>query len=502
MKRRTIFFDACFLVLLVYTVQAQKSHRRHAPIRTSKVQQLQDQTTTSQRLDCFPEAAYPNSGFSEQACLARNCLFDAANSSGRPQCYLPPNYGYELQSAENRENGMRLYLKKTDKVQSPFPIDVIENVILDVEYYSDQILRFKLYDKDKQRYEVPIPLNPPSSSKIQNPSYEFTYSSNSSNDNLLSFFVKRRSTGQALFDTSLGGLILSDQFLQIVTRLQSPHVYGFGENNHDTLKHQVKDSPSWGLFAASYGTNTKTNTNHYGTHPFYLVMEQNSSTSQPTGNMHGVLFLNSNAMDYTFSPTPSLTLRTIGGVLDFFVFMGPEPEEVVKQYTWLVGRPMLPPYWGLGFQLSRWDYGNITHLKNVVQRNLDKGIPLDVQYSDIDYMDADKDFTVDPKDFVGLKEYYDWLHSKGLHTIIILDPGVIDDQLHYQPTITGMKEDVFIKWDDGSGRPIKGSCWPGDVYFPDFFLNRTKQWWTRWITDFHAVNLTFDGLWIDMNEPC
>jgi hypothetical protein len=30
---------------------------------------------------------------------------------------------------------------------------------------------------------------------------------------------------------------------------------------------------------------------------------------------------------------------------------------------------------------------------------------------------------------------------------------------------------------------------------------RTQNWWTRWITNFRAVNLTFDGLWIDMNEP-
>ena len=28
-----------------------------------------------------------------------------------------------------------------------------------------------------------------------------------------------------------------------------------------------------------------------------------------------------------------LTWRTIGGVLDFYVFLGPSPENVVQQYT-------------------------------------------------------------------------------------------------------------------------------------------------------------------------
>ena len=126
---------------------------------------------------------------------------------------------------------------------------------------------------------------------------------------------------------------------------------------------------------------------------------------------------------------------------------------------------MMPPYWALGFQLSRWDYANITHMKNIVQRNREAGIPLDVQYADIDYMDAAKDFTIDGKNFQGLKEYFRQLNNDGIRTVIILDPGTIDDQTYYTPTIDGIKNDVFIKWDDGTTL-MKGSCWPGDVFFP------------------------------------
>jgi lysosomal alpha-glucosidase len=195
-------------------------------------------------------------------------------------------------------------------------------------------------------------------------------------------------------------------------------------------------------------------------------MEQIPDSDQiPSDYMHGVLLLNSNAMDYSFGSTPSLTLRTIGGVLDFFMFLGPTPEQVIQQYTWLIGRTILPPYWSLGFQLSRWGYSNLTHLQKIVEQNRRVGIPFDVQYVDIDYMDAKKDFTVDPIHFRGLKQYFSQLNGDGIRTVIILDSGLIGDQEHYAPTIEGIEEDVFIKWDDNTTL-MKGACWPGDVFFP------------------------------------
>ncbi|CAF4469901.1 unnamed protein product, partial [Rotaria sp. Silwood2] len=39
------------------------------------------------------------------------------------------------------------------------------------------------------------------------------------------------------------------------------------------------------------------------------------------------------------------------------------------------------------------------------------------------------------------------------------------------------------------------------MFYPDFFTNQAQVWWSRWINDFRRVNLSFDGLWIDMNEP-
>ena len=39
----------------------------------------------------------------------------------------------------------------------------------------------------------------------------------------------------------------------------------------------------------------------------------------------------------------------------------------------------MPPYWALGFQLSRWDYGSLDRVEKVVKEMRDAEIPFDVQ---------------------------------------------------------------------------------------------------------------------------
>lgn len=128
------------------------------------------------------------------------------------------------------------------------------------------------------------------------------------------------------------------------------------------------------MFARDQPNVAAENANQYGVQPFYNVLESD-------GNSHGVLLLNSNAMEYSFTPNPALILRSIGGIFDFYFFSGPEPEAVIKQYTGLVGYPIMIPYFALGFQLSRWEYKDLNDMKRIIDRNLKAGIPLDIQVS-------------------------------------------------------------------------------------------------------------------------
>jgi alpha-glucosidase (family GH31 glycosyl hydrolase) len=75
-----------------------------------------------------------------------------------------------------------------------------------------------------------------------------------------------------------------------------------------------------------------------------------------------------------------MVYRVTGGVLDFYTFLGPEPENVIQQYTEYFGRTFFPPYWALGFQISRYGYKNVDEMRNVVKGFEDNNIPLVITF--------------------------------------------------------------------------------------------------------------------------
>ncbi|XP_026581645.1 maltase-glucoamylase, intestinal-like, partial [Pseudonaja textilis] len=109
--------------------------------------------------------------------------------------------------------------------------------------------------------------------------------------------------------------------------------------------------------------------NLYGAQTFFLCLEDKS------GHSFGVFLMNSNAMDFALQPAPAVTYRTIGGILDFYVFLGNTPEQVVQEYLLLIGLPLMPSYWSLGFHICRWNYTDLNDVKDVVERNRAAGIP-------------------------------------------------------------------------------------------------------------------------------
>ncbi len=71
------------------------------------------------------------------------------------------------------------------------------------------------------------------------------------------------------------------------------------------------------------------------------------------GLTHGVMLMNSNGMDIAIT-SGTLQYRAIGGILDFYFLLGPSPMDVLNQFTSIVGRPVMPPYWSLGLMQSKY----------------------------------------------------------------------------------------------------------------------------------------------------
>ncbi|XP_014841756.1 PREDICTED: sucrase-isomaltase, intestinal-like isoform X2 [Poecilia mexicana] len=458
-----------------------------------------------QRFNCHPE-----DNADETKCKARGCLWQTSTIEKVPWCYYPSDYGYTVTTTSETSTGMTLDITRNMKYRSsgrPGSPDV-NNLRVQIWYHASDMLQFKIWDPTADRFEVPVPLSVPSTPEADESKRLYKVSVT---QNPFGIQVVRKSTGTKIWDSAVPGFTFSDLFIQVSTRLSSNFVYGFGETEHTTYRHDL-NYHTWGMFSKDQPPGYKMNC--YGVHPFYMGLED-------TADAHGVLLLNSNAMDVTFQPTPALTYRTIGGILDFYMVLGPTPEMVVQEYTTLIGRPVLPAYWSLGFQLCRYGYANDSEIAELYRDMNAARIPYDVQYADIDYMERQLDFVLDSQ-FQNLPRLVDDMRAEGMRFIFILDPAISGNETVYPAFTRGKAADVFIKWPSHLSNDIVwGKVWPDfpnvvvdesldwdtqvEIYraytaFPDFFRTQTAAWWKQEIQDFYN-KMKFDGLWIDMNEP-
>lgn len=240
-----------------------------------------------------------------------------------------------------------------------------------------QRMHVKIYDAAEEVYQVPESVLPrPGSKKDMRPSrsdLEFSMTQNP-----FSFTIKRRSTGEILFDTSGYPMLFESQYLGLRTNLpNSPNLYGLGEST-DPLRLKTTNYTRTLWSRDAYGVPQYTNL--YGNHPIYFDYRGQNGT-------HGVFLLNSNGMDVHLDQDSSgqqyLEYRTIGGVLDFYFLSGPDPKGVAMQYAETVGLPAMMSYWTFGFHNCRYGYQDIYEVAEVIANYSAANIPLETQWTDI-----------------------------------------------------------------------------------------------------------------------
>lgn len=447
------------------------------------------------QIDC-----HPDKGATQTRCEERGCTWVDADDSKKPKCTYPEKYGYMMAAEpETTANGVKVML---NRINTPalYGMEPYQNLTVMVEFHTDSRLRIKIFPAAERRFEIPDEaLNIPSPAQAANEMtrlYDVTFQS----EPVFGVVIKRRATNATIFNTSLPGLAYYPQFLQISTLLPSSYVYGFGEHRHETFLHDM-NYRKWAIFTRDLGPDN--NWNLYGAHPVYMNVEGD-------GKANMVFLKNSNAMEVFLQPDPSITFRTIGGVLDFYIFVGDSPGHAVSLYTEAIGRPVLPPYWALGYQLSRWGYANLSDLQMVVDRTRAAGIPYDVQWADIDSFYEKLVFTVDKGQWAGLPQLVSNLKAHHQHFVIIVDPGIGTNQTliegarnnspGYEIFQDGQTADIFVK--DHNGSTLIGKVWPGLTAFPDYTKASIVDWFVKYI-QFYRNNesVDVDALWIDMNEP-
>ncbi|NWU48360.1 LYAG glucosidase, partial [Dromas ardeola] len=336
-----------------------------------------------------------------------------------------------------------------------------------------------LRDPVRQRYEVPL-ATPQASGRAASALYEVRV-----NQEPFGLVVSRQCGGPVLLNTTVAPLFFADQFLQISTSLPSRFISGLGEH----LTPLVLDTAWTRITLWNRDMAPVVRSGAEG--------EGDSSSALAGAALRPLLSSLGPGKDVLLQPSPALTWRTTGGILDFYIFLGPDPKSVVRQYLDVIGFPFMPPYWGLGFHLCRWGYSTTDITRQVVDNMTAARFPMDVQWNDLDYADAKRDFTFNKKSFKDYPEMVQEFHRRGLRYIMIVDPGISSSGPPgtYKPYDEGLKRGVFIR--NATGQPLIGKVCAGSHCCVG---PRGLEGKSRRAADFHD-QVPFDGMWIDMNEP-
>ncbi|CAG8729844.1 13351_t:CDS:2, partial [Cetraspora pellucida] len=266
-------------------------------------------------------------GIQQDECENRlNCCWDPKEDAiGVNYCFYRrrPCNGYKVINSKTTER----YLSGDLELRGPgcgnYGPDK-EKLKFFVEHQTANRLHLKIFDPIESRYEIPEDIVPISSieSTQSDPLYQFSFK-----EDPFTFTVVRTSTQEQIINTDVPGtdsLVFEEQYLEITFELpHDSYIFGLGE-----VVRPLRRDPR-GTFQTLWNRDAATpiNENIYGAQPFYMDVRN--------GTAHGVFLRNSNGMDVTITPgnPPKLNWKVIGGVLDFYIFLGPTPADVVAQYT-------------------------------------------------------------------------------------------------------------------------------------------------------------------------
>ncbi|GAB6020583.1 hypothetical protein CHUAL_003262 [Chamberlinius hualienensis] len=427
------------------------------------------------------------------ACKALGCCWDDAsvtvNGLLAPFCFhtYPSQFDYVITSIDE-SNNTTFKLKPWKSDLKTFGKTSV-NLKLQVERVTPKYARIVAYSTESDA----IPSvwdNIPSRSISDDSLYSIKHSGINSR---LVLTISRVIDGTDLVKFSGGPIVKTGNYTEFTFYVPSSNIYGLGEAHHKNLKHSM-NYEQWELLSRS-ALNSSTNRHSYGVQPFYLCVEN-------SGNVHGVLIGLRQPSIISLQPGNSVSIRSSEKSIEIHVFLGPTAKDVMEQYTEVIGRPALPPYWALGYHTCR-SNGNTSIGIDVINKLRSKGIPHESDCGDglmLRSLSVAESSSV-YKDFSYVSQL---LHDTGRKLTLFQAPTVNNgssvDSSSYD---AGVDANIFIK--NGSNRYYVGIAAGKNVVYPDFHLSSTNSWLNEQFSilqsNFVLENIQMDGIFLVDNTP-
>ncbi|KAM4690401.1 neutral alpha-glucosidase C [Rhinophrynus dorsalis] len=198
-------------------------------------------------------------------------------------------------------------------------------------------------------------------------------------------------------------------------------------------------------------------------------------------------------------PQTDVRWMSESGIVDFFLLMGPAPQDVFRQYAHLTGTQAFPPLFSLGYHQCRWNYEDETDVEAVDSGFDEYSIPYDVIWLDIEHTDGKRYFTWDKDRFPNPTRMQEKLKEKRRKLVVISDPHIKVDP-DYTIYTQAKDRGYFVK--EKGGQDFEGTCWPGTSSYLDFTNPAVRDWYAaQYALDTYKGSTEDLFIWNDMNEP-
>ncbi|WP_242185671.1 TIM-barrel domain-containing protein [Sphingomonas sp. CARO-RG-8B-R24-01] len=248
------------------------------------------------------------------------------------------------------------------------------------------------------------------------------------------------------------------------------------------------------------GYDAETSDPLYKTIPYVL-------TAQDDGVCHGAFYDTLARVTFDFGQEmdnyhgPYRHMVAESGDLDLYMIAGPDPAAVTRRFTWLTGKPALPPRWSLGYSGSTMTY---TDAPDAQARMADFITGLETHDIGCGSFHLSSGYTS-----IGDKRYvFHWNRDKfpdpagfaagyaaaGVRLVANIKPAMLLNH----PRIAEVR-DAGLLVADADGVPTEAQFWDAPGVYLDFTNPATAAWWRGQVTTAlldHGIAAT----WNDNNE--